>query len=514
LGLVKWRRWQNAKPEAQNAKLEMNIKSLVQPAISIGLFSVAMSFGAPAQAEQSTGQQIKVLKTIPLGGEGEWGYPTIDAEARRLYLPRTHIVQVMDIDKGALVGVIPDVSGQVCHGIAIAPEEKLGFASAGKDNNVAAFDPATLKVTARIKSAVNPNATIYDPASKHIVVMNHAAVTIIDPSNLEAEPVVIGTGNGLESAVADGKGSVFVCVENEDDIVRIDTKINKIADHWPVAPGKVPAGIAMDHKSNRLFVTCHSKVSATTGDKTGVLAVIDAGSGKVLSTPPIGAGASGVVFDPVLGLALSANGKDGALSVSKETSPGVFETIQTLKTFVSARHVVLDAKTHRLFLEGNVPADGGQTFGVVVVGVDTLAAKADNQAKKIEIIKLEEAPNAVRDAVDGRFPAAKVSTTERETENGKVVFEVALTQEDRKYEMHIKDDGTIEAVEKEISLNDVPKAVLTAVTEKYSDATIGAAMAVNKFKDKKETLDHYLIAIKVGGKKAEIGVSLDGKDVK
>jgi hypothetical protein len=516
LGLVKWRRWQNAKPEAQNTKLEMNIKSLVQPAIAIGLFSVAMSFGAPAQAEQSTGQQIKVLKTIPLGGEGEWGYPTIDAEARRLYLPRTHIVQVIDIDKGALVGVIPDVSGQVCHGVAMAPDEKLGFASAGKDNNVAAFDPATLKVTARIKSAVNPNATIYDPASKRIVVMNHAAVTIIDPATLEAEPVVIGTGNGLESAVADGQGSVFVCVENEDMVVRIDTKANKIVDRWPVAPGKVPAGIAMDHKSNRLFVTCHKKVSAVADDKSGVLAVIDAGSGKVLSTPPIGVGASGVVFDPVLGVALSANGKDGTLSVSKETSPGVFETIQTAKTFVSARHVALDAKTHRFFLEGNLPNPGGsgETYGVMVLGLDAKAAVADDQAKKIEIIKLEEAPGAVRDAVAGRFPAAKVTTTERETEKGKVVFEVALTQEDRKYEMHIKDDGTIEAVEEEISLKDVPKAVLTAVREKYPDATIEAAMEVNKFKDKKETLDHYLIAIKTGGKKAEIGVSLDGKDVK
>jgi uncharacterized membrane protein YkoI len=144
----------------------------------------------------------------------------------------------------------------------------------------------------------------------------------------------------------------------------------------------------------------------------------------------------------------------------------------------------------------------------------TTSCQVDGQQKKIEIIKFEEAPQAVRDSVERRFPGAKVSTTERETEKGKVVFEVALAQKDRKYELHIKDDGTIEAIEQEINLTDTPNSVLAAVKNKYPDATIQAAMEVSKFKDRKETLDHYLIAIRIGGKKSEIAVSLDGKDVK
>jgi DNA-binding beta-propeller fold protein YncE len=487
------------------------------------LFAIAFmtvgSLGGLAQAQPSPAPatpEFKVLKTIPVGGEGEWGYPTIDTEARRLYLPRTKNVQIIDIDKGALVATMPDISTQVCHGVAFAPEQKLGFISAGKDNNVAAFDPATLKVTARIPTSGNPNATIYDPASKHIVVMNHAAVTIIDPANLDAKPVVVDLGAGLESAAADGKGSVFVSVENEDVVMRVDTKTNKVADRWPVAPGKVPAGIAFDPKTNRLFVTCHGKANAAPNekadDKTGVLAVIDAASGKVLATPPIGAGASGVVFDPALNVALAANGKSGTLTVTKETSPGVFETIQTLKTSMSARHIAYDAKSHRFFLECNLPAENGQTFGLVVVGV-AMPADVAGESKKIEVIKLEEAPKAVRDSVAGRFPEANVTTVERETEPGKIVFEVALTQKDRTYEMHIKDDGTIEAIEKQISLKDVPDAVLAAVKDKYRGSSVEAAMEVSKFKDKKETLDHYLIAIQTGGKKSEISVSLDGKNV-
>ena len=151
---------------------------------------------------------------------------------------------------------------------------------------------------------------------------------------------------------------------------------------------------------------------------------------------------------------------------------------------------------------------------VVVLLLLTMAATADDQAKKIEIIKLKEAPKAVRDAIEGRFPGAKVSTTERETENGKVNFEVNLTHKDRKYEMHIQDDGNITAIEKEINLKDVPETVLTAVKNKYPDAIIQGGMEVSKVKDKKETPDHYLIAVKIGDNKKEIAVSLDGKIVK
>ena len=138
---------------------------------------------------------------------------------------------------------------------------------------------------------------------------------------------------------------------------------------------------------------------------------------------------------------------------------------------------------------------------VVVLLLLMMAATADDKAKKIEKIKLEDAPQAVRDAIEGRFPGAKVSTTERETENGKVNFEVNLTHKDRKYEMHIQEDGTIKAIEKEINLKDVPGAVLKAVKGKYPDATIEAAMEVNKVMDRKETPDHYLIAVTIGDKK-------------
>jgi hypothetical protein len=151
---------------------------------------------------------------------------------------------------------------------------------------------------------------------------------------------------------------------------------------------------------------------------------------------------------------------------------------------------------------------------VVGLLLSTMAAAADDRAKKIERIKLEDAPQAVRDAIEGRFPGAKVSSTEKETEDGKIDYEIELTHKDSKYELHIKEDGTIEAIEKEIELKEVPEVVLKAVKDKYPDATIQGAMKVDTVKEKKETLDHYLIAVKIGDKKKEISVSLDGKTVK
>jgi DNA-binding beta-propeller fold protein YncE len=473
----------------------------LRTALVLGLMA---AFGTPARAQPAPEvPKLKVLKSVPLGGDGEWGFPTIDVEARRLYLPRTKIVQVMDLDKGTLVGAIPGVSEQVCHGVALTPDLKLGFASAGKDNNVAVFDPATLKVTARIESSVNPNFTLYDPASKSVVVMNHLSVTIIDPTDLKVKPVVLEIGKGLEYGVADGKGSVFVCVENEDVVVRIDTKARKVAGRWSVAPGKVPVGIAMDSKNNRLLVTCRSKAGAD--EKKGLLVVMDAATEKVLTTAPIGFGASGIWFDPLLGVAFTANSKEGTVSVVKETRPGTYEAVQTLKTVVGARHIAFDAKTRQCYLPCQVPGAGGDTLGVL------LLTAADDQTKKVEVIKLEDAPRAVRDAIEGRFPGAKVSVVERETENGKVIYEVQLTHKDCKYEVFIKEDGTIEAFEKESELRNVPEKVLKAIKDKYPNATIQGGMEVYKVVGKEETLDHYLIAVKLGDMKKEISVSLDGK---
>ena len=108
---------------------------------------------------------------------------------------------------------------------------------------------------------------------------------------------------------------------------------------WSVAPGKQPAGMAMDRKNRRLFVTCHNEK----------MIVLDADSGKVIATPVIGKGIDACVFDSETNLAFSSNG-DGTLTVVQEESPEQYKVAANVKTEIGARTMALDAKTHNIFL--------------------------------------------------------------------------------------------------------------------------------------------------------------------
>ena len=156
-------------------------------------------------------------------------------------------------------------------------------------------------------------------------------------------------------------------------------------------------------------------------------------------------------------------------------------------------------------------------FAVVVV-LAPAPAPANQDKKdepKADKIPFDKCPKAVQDAVNGRFPGAKVTSVEKETEDGKVVYDIELTHNGRKYEMDIVEDGTILEIEKEVPLKDVPEAVTKAVDAKYPKATIKEVMEVNKVKGKTETPDHYEITIETADKKTiEVIVSLDGKSVK
>jgi YVTN family beta-propeller protein len=305
--------------------------------------------------------QLKVIKTLPLGGEGRWDYLCADAQGERLYVPRSTHVQVVDLESGKVVGDVPNTNG--VHGVALAPEQNLGFSSNGRDNSVSAFDLRSFKETKRIKAGRNPDAIMFDPASKHIFAFNHSGgdVTVIDPATLEAV-ATIPVGGTLEYGVSDNAGHVFVNVEDKGEVVEIDSKENKVLAHWPLEKGATPTGLAIDLDHHHLFSGCGNKK----------MYVLDSESGKLLATLDVGSGVDGAAFDAALGVAMSANGRDGTISVVKETSSGKFEVIRTAKSQGGARTITMDAKAHHALLPCNVPdGKGGQIFGIVVVGAES-----------------------------------------------------------------------------------------------------------------------------------------------
>jgi len=279
-----------------------------------------------------------VIKIIHLGGEGGWDYPTVDGAARRLYISRGTHVMVMDIDSEKLVGDIPDTLG--VHGIAVAPELNRGFTSNGRANTATIFDLKTLKILGQVKTGTNPDAILYDPASRRVFTFNGRSndATVFDASSGE----VVGTlvlGGKPEFAVADSKGKVYVNIEDTSEVVELDSIKLAVVKRYSLSPCEEPTGMGLDSEHHRIFTGCHNKV----------MAVLDTETGRVIAIVPIGQGVDANGYDPGTGLAFSSNG-DGTLTVVKGSSSGKFDVVQSVSTQRGARTMVIDPKTHRIYL--------------------------------------------------------------------------------------------------------------------------------------------------------------------
>jgi DNA-binding beta-propeller fold protein YncE len=304
-------------------------------------------FAAPAPSDD-----YSITKKISIPGEGSWDYLTVDEGARRLYVSHGTQVEVIDVDSEAIVGNIPKTAG--VHGIAIAPQLGRGFVSDGQASTVTIFDLKTLKPIAEVPTGKKPDAIIFDPATSRVFAFNgggDSATAIEAASGKVAGTVELG--GGPEFAAADGNGFVYIDLEDESLVLKINSRDLKVEKRWPTAPCASPSSMAMDRANRRLFIGCRSKV----------MAVMNADTGKVITTLPIGDHVDATAFDPETKLIFNSNG-EGTISVIREDSPDQYSAVETIKTLPKAKTMALDPKTHRLFLS---TAEAGQ-FEVLVVG--------------------------------------------------------------------------------------------------------------------------------------------------
>jgi len=309
--------------------MRISLSSVLFVCVLVLLASLALAAG-------SSGYHL-AKKTV-LGGDGGWDYLTVDAKARRIYISRSTHVMVVDADSAAVVGDIPGTNG--VHGIAIASDMDKGFTSNGRDNNVTIFDTRTVKALGTAPTGKNPDAIIYDPASKRVFALNGGSN---DATAIDAKTgTVAGTvalGGRPEFAQADEKGHVFVNIEDKSEIVQFDANKLTVENRWKVAPGEGPSGLAIDRKHRRLFSVCSNKL----------MVVVNADTGAVVTSLPIGQGTDAAGFDPETGFAFSSNG-EGTLTVVHEDSADKFSVIDNVPTQVRARTMALDTKTHQVFL--------------------------------------------------------------------------------------------------------------------------------------------------------------------
>ncbi|HTP52681.1 MAG TPA: hypothetical protein VMK42_18480 [Anaeromyxobacteraceae bacterium] len=297
------------------------------------LAALALLAAAPGSAPV-----YRVLRSLPVGGEGGWDYVALDPEARLLYVPRSTHVAVLDLE-GHVRGEVADTPG--VHGVALARDENLGFASNGRGNTVTVFQLSPLRRLEDVATTgENPDAIVFDPATRRVFTLNGRGrnATALDARTRR----VVGTiplGGKPEFAVADGDGHLFANIEDTSELVRIDTRALVVEARWSLRPLQSPTGLALDRSRKRLFSVAGNRL----------MAVVDAESGRLLSTLAIGEHADAAAYDPGTGRAFSSNG-DGTLTVVEREGADGYRVEAQLATKVGARTMALDPGTHLLYL--------------------------------------------------------------------------------------------------------------------------------------------------------------------
>jgi len=309
----------------------------------IGAATVAVVSVAAATAMQPPATppspHYGFIKEIRLAGDGGWDYLSIDPAARRLYVAHGDHVDVLDIDNDSLVGSIADTPG--VHGVAIAHELGRGFVSDGRSSQASVVDLSGLATIARIATADGPDAIVYEPGHNEVYTFNgrDQSATVFDAHSGRVVATIALPGRP-EYAVADpAAGRIYENIEDKNLIVVIDVRTHMIAERWPIAPGEGPTGMDIDSAHHRLFVGCHNQR----------MLMIDADTGQVIASVPIGMGVDANAFDPGTQLAFSANG-EGTVTIAHEDSPQKLSVVQTLTTQSGARTIALDPSTHKIYL--------------------------------------------------------------------------------------------------------------------------------------------------------------------
>jgi DNA-binding beta-propeller fold protein YncE len=315
-----------------------------------------------------------LIKKIPIPGDGGWDYVAADSDARRLYVSHDTEIVVLDLDTGAIVGKI--TGGPDMHGAAIASEFGRGFISVSNPGSVVIFDLKTLAKIGEVRVGDDPNGIIYDHETKRIFTADRGSkrVTAIDAKTGKIAGTIENLGGRTEHLASDESGHIFLNMQDRNTLLKLDAKDLKVLETWPTAPCQAPSSMDMDRVHSRIFIGCRG---------AGMMAVVDAISGKIVATNPIGGGVDAAEFDPKTGLAYFSTGANGVLSIFREKSPDQYDLVENVPTQAGARTMAVDRKTGRVYVAsaelGPRPAPTPEnprprppvipgTFSVLVIG--------------------------------------------------------------------------------------------------------------------------------------------------
>ena len=288
-------------------------------------------------ASVSQAQAYHVADHWKVGGTGGWDYLLSDDAAHRLYVTHNNRVEVIDTSTGKLIGAV--VGLKSTHGVALNSDGKTGYASDGAGNAIVVFDRGTLSVTATVPAGTNPDGITFEAVTKTVWAFNGRSkdVTVMDATSNKVIATIPLPGKP-EFPHVDGKGAVFVNIEDKNAVVKLDAATKKVVATWPLTGCESPSGMAIDLTRHRLFSVCDGKK----------MSILSYDSGRVLGLATIGDSPDAAGFDPKTGIAFASNG-DGTLTLVDTTKPD-FPVVQTVPTARGARTMAFDAVSGRVYL--------------------------------------------------------------------------------------------------------------------------------------------------------------------
>ncbi len=326
--------------------------------------TVVLALSTNSVVAAPTGATLKVVGHIA-GPNGGWDYASFDPARRRLYVAHGDSVMMIEADTGKVTAAF--AAGNHLHAVVPIPGADLIVTTNSGDDTARIISAKNGKLIASVPTVKDPDGAVFDPFTNRLVIAggDSGAITLLDVKTAKASSPIL-VGGQLEYPAVDGRGRLYVNVENKGEIAAIDLKSRTVIAHFPLAGCLGPTGLVLV-PGNRLISVCAN----------GLAKILDAATGKPLASLAIGGRPDAVLYDEKRNIALVPSGLTGTLSVIALSGSEDNTVIETVQTQIGARTGAIDSKTGRVYLptaQYVLPAPTGQrpttkpgTFQVLVL---------------------------------------------------------------------------------------------------------------------------------------------------
>ena len=284
----------------------------------------------------------------------------VDSKNGRIFIVAENdgTVEVYGVPSGKLLHSLSGFA--MSHNVVYRPDNNRIYATDGSHTEGALriYDGSSYELIKSVKMLPDADSMDYDPTTHYLYFTNggdfaNLGYTLLTVFNTDTDERVadikFDTGR-LEHMVMEKSGSrLFLTVPNKREVDVIDRKTATVVAKWPVSGGQFCVATDLDEAHRRLFVTCRS----------GTMNVLDAETGRLVTTVPIAKGTDDVLYDPK-SKRIYVTSAEGFIEVLRQSDPDHYESIAKISTGPMGKNLALVKSQERLYVAvppyGNVQA--------------------------------------------------------------------------------------------------------------------------------------------------------------